>query len=118
MPTVFAVYNAKDAKSADEYEKYLKEKKIAIIRSLPIIKSYEIYRIDGVVAPAIANAQNVPSQLPYQFVAKMEISSLEEYAQAARSPERQAFVKEYSAYLDPSGPLNVFTLGHKVEPRT
>ncbi len=30
MATIFAVYNAKDAKSADEYEKYLERKKIAL----------------------------------------------------------------------------------------
>lgn len=118
MPTVFVVYNAKDAKSADEYEKYLKEKKVAFVRSMTNIESYEIYRIDMVLAPGIANAQNVPSQPPYQFVAKLEISSLDEFAQAAQSPEMQSFVEEYSAYLDPSGPLNVFTVGHKVEPGT
>jgi len=118
MPTVLMAYNAKDAKSADEYEKYLKEKKVAFVRSQTNIESYEIYRIDRVLGPAIANARNIPNQPPYQFVAKMEISSLDEFAQAARSPEMQAFVEEYSAYLDPSGPLNVFTVGHKVEPGT
>jgi hypothetical protein len=71
-----------------------------------------------VLAPGIANAQNVPSQPPYQFIAKMEIPNLEQFGQGTRSPEMQAFVEEYSAYLDPSGPLNVFTLGHKVEPGT
>ena len=118
MPIVFAVYNAKDAKSADEYEKYLKEKKVAFVRSLTFVESYESYRIDAVIAPGIANAQNVPDQPPYQFVAKMEVSSLDEFAQTSQSPEMQAFTEEYSAYLDPSGPLNVFTVGHKVEPGT
>jgi hypothetical protein len=28
----------------------------------------------------------------------------------------QVFAEEYSSYLDPNGPLNVFTIGHRVEP--
>ena len=118
MPTVFVVCNAKDAKSADEYEKYLKDKKVALVRSSPGVEAYEIYRIDMVLGPAIANARNVPSQPPYQFVAKAEITNLEDFTKPMQTPEMQAFVEEYSAYLDPSGPLNVFTVGHKVEPRT
>ena len=118
MPTLLLVYNARDAKSADEYEKYLKKKKIAFVRSLTGVESYDIYRTDMVLAPAMANAKDLPAQPPYQFVGKLEISDLDKFAQSAGSPEMQAFTEEYSAYLDPSGPLNVFTLGHKIEPGT
>ncbi len=112
MPTIFAVYNAKDAKSADDYEQYLKRKKIAFIRSLPGIKSYEIYRIDGVVG----SPPNAPSKPPYQFVAKIEVSSLGDFAKASQTPEMQALLKEYDVYLEPSGGLRVFTVGRRVEP--
>ena len=108
MDTIFMVNNAKDAKSADEYEKYLKRKKIAFIRSQPWAKSYEIYRIDGVLGPG---------QPPYQFVAKMEVTSVGDFGKAMQSPEMQAFAKEYDAYLQPSGGLRVFTVGRKIEPR-
>ena len=118
MPTVFVVYNAKSLKTADDYEQYLKKTKVALIRSRPFVKSYEIYRIDNVVGPAVADPKNPPSDPPYQFVAKIEVTSLEDYAKAAQTPEMQAFVKEYSAYIDENGPLNVFTLGHSVEPGT
>ena len=116
MPTVFAIYNARDLKAADEYEKYLKDKKIALVRSIPHVESYEIYRIDNVLAPIVADPRNPPSEPPYQFVAKIEITNLEDFTKPTQTPEMQAFVQEYSAYLDQSGPLNVFTLGHKVEP--
>jgi len=106
MTTAFIVYNAKDAKNADEYEKYLKEKKVAFVRSLPIIKSYEIYRIDKVLG-----SEDKP---PYQFVAKVEISDIGEFAKAMQTPEMQAFVKEYRAYLESSP--NIWTIGHKIEP--
>jgi uncharacterized protein (TIGR02118 family) len=108
MTTVFIVYNAKDAdaKAADEYEKYLKEKKVALVRSQPYIKSYEIYRIDKVLG-----AEDKP---PYQFVAKLEISDMGEFAKAMQSPEMQAFVKEYRTYLESSP--NIWTIGHKIEP--
>ncbi len=109
MTTIFAVYNAKDTKSADEYEKYLKRKKIAFIRSQPWAKSYDIYRIDGVLGPG---------NPPYQFVAKIEVTSVADFRNGGQSPEMQALLKEYDGYLEPSGGLRVFTAGHKVEPGT
>lgn len=116
MPTLFAIYNARDSKAADEYEKYLKDKKVALVRSMPHVESYEMYRIDMVLGPVVADPQNPPSEPPYQFVAKIEITNLEDFTKAMQTPEAQAFMQEYGAYLDQSGPLNVFTLGHKVEP--
>ena len=91
----------------------MKEKKIAIVRSSPVVDSYEIYRIDKVFAPSTTNPQNTPSEPPYQFVAKMEITNLEDFAKAMQSPEIKEFVEEYSAFIDPS---SVFTMGHKIEP--
>jgi hypothetical protein len=116
MPTVLVVYNAKDAKKADEYEQYLKKKKVNLLRSKPYIDSYESYRIDKVLAPSILGAKNPPSEPPYQFLARCEVNDMEAFAKDHQSPEMQAFEVEYSAYLDPNGPLNVFTLGHRVEP--
>jgi hypothetical protein len=116
MPTVIVVYNAKDAKNADAYEQYLKSKKVNFISSKPYVDSYESYRIDKVLAPSIVGAKNPPSEPPYQFMAKVEVNNMEEFAKDHQSPEMLAFEKEYSVYLDPNGPLNVFTLGHKVEP--
>jgi hypothetical protein len=116
MPTVIVVYNAKDAKKAAEYEQYLKKKKIALLRSKPYIDAYECYRVDKVLAPSIVGAKNPPSVPPYQFIARCEVNNMEEFAKDHQSPEMQVFEQEYSVYLDPNGPLNVFTLGHKVEP--
>jgi uncharacterized protein (TIGR02118 family) len=118
MLTVFAIYNAKSSKAADDYEQYLKKKKVALVRSMPFVKSYEIYRIDNVLAPLVDNPKNPPSDPPYQFVAKIDYTNLEDLAKTAQTPEMQAFTKEYSAYIDPNGPLNVFTIGHKIEPGT
>ena len=118
MPTVFAVFNAKGLKAGDDYEQYLKKKKVALVRSMPFVKSYEIYRIDNVLGPLVANPKNPPSGPPYQFVAKVDVTSLEDFAKAMQTPEMQAFIREYSAYIDQNGPLNVFTVGHKIEPGT
>jgi hypothetical protein len=112
------VYNAKSLKTASDYEQYLKKKKVALVRSRPYVKSMEVYRIDKVVGPAVANPKDPPSDPPYQFVAKIEVTNLEDYAKAAQTPEMQEFIGEYSAYIDQNGPLNVFTVGHSVEPVT
>ena len=116
MPTIIVVYNAKDKKTADDYERYLKSKKIPFLRSKPYINAFDMYRIDKVLAPSVVDAKNPPSEPPYQFVAKCEVKDLEAFGEDNQTPEMQAFAQEYSAYLDPNGPLNVFTLGHKIEP--
>ena len=113
MPTIFAVYNAKDAKIANDYEAYAKEKKIPFARALPAIKSFEIYQIDGVLGPGVAEPQNSPTEPLYQFVAKIEVTSLEDFGLAMQTPAMQALVQEYSPFLDPS---TVFTMGHRIEP--
>jgi hypothetical protein len=116
MPTILVVYNAKDLKTADAYEEYLKKKKVNLLRSKPYIDHYESYRIDRVLAPSVLNAKNPPSEPPYQFIARCEVNDMEAFAKDHQSPEMQAFAEEYSSYLDPNGPLNVFTIGHRVEP--
>jgi hypothetical protein len=116
MPTVLVVYNAKDAKNADGYEQYLKSKKIPLLRSKPYINSFDMWRVDKVLAPSIVGAKNPPSEPPYQFIAKCEVKNLEDFGKDNQTPPMQAFFQEFSAYLDPNGPLNVFTLGHKIEP--
>lgn len=105
MTTVFIVYNARNA---DEYEKYLINKKVALVRSQPMIKSYEIYRMDKVLSPT-----NDPIPLPYQFVAKIEITDMAAFAKAMQTTEMQAFVKEYRVYLEAE---NLWTIGHRIEP--
>ena len=112
MKTLFAVYNAKSSEVADAYENYLEKKKIALVESEPHIISFEIYRIDSIFGPAVANPQNLPTEPPYQFVAKIEVTSIEEFANAEQTPEAQEFTKEYSAFLDPS---TVITIGHRIE---
>ena len=47
MPTVLVVYNAKDAKNADDYEQYLKSKKIPFLRSKPYINSFDMCQVRG-----------------------------------------------------------------------
>ena len=108
MATIFIVYNAKDAKSADDYEKYLREKKVPLVRSQPFVESYDIYRMDNVLSPPGV------ASLPYQFVAKLEISDLGQFAKAMQTTEMQEFVKEYRAYLEENP--NIWTMGHKIEP--
>jgi len=116
MPTVLVVYNAKDAKNADDYEQYLKKTKIPLLRSKPYINSFDMWRVDRVLAPSVVGAKNPPSEPPYQFIAKCEVNNMEDFVKDNQTTAMMAFAEEYSAYLDPNGPLNVFTLGHKIEP--
>jgi hypothetical protein len=116
MPTILVVYNARDKKSADAYEQYLKKTKIPLLRSKPYINSFDMWRVDQVLAPSVVGAKNPPSEPPYQFIAKCEVKNLEDFGKDNQTPAMMAFAEEYSAYLEKNGPLNVFTLGHKIEP--
>jgi len=116
MPTILVVYNAKDKETADRYEEYLKKKKVNFLRSKPYIDYYQSYRIDRVLAPSVVKPINPPSEPPYQFLAVCEVNNLDEFVKDAQTPDMMVFAEEYSSYIDPNGPLNVFTIGHKVEP--
>jgi uncharacterized protein (TIGR02118 family) len=113
VATILTVYNAKDTATADEYEKYLRAKKVALVRAIPAVQSYEIYRVDAVLGPAVSNPVNPPTEPPYRFVAKIEVSSVEDFVAQTSTPEGTAFVEEYSAFLEPTV---VLTLAHGIEP--
>jgi len=46
MPTLFAVYNLKDKKMAEEYDKYLTKTKIPGIRGAPWCTAFHKWKID------------------------------------------------------------------------
>ena len=102
MPTIFAVYNAKDAKIANDYEAYAKEKKIPFARALPAIKSFEIYRIDGVLGPGVAVPQNSPTEPLYQFVQRSRSRVLRTSASPCRHQPYKRLSKSIAPYLIPA----------------
>jgi hypothetical protein len=112
MPTLFAVYNIKDKQLAEEYDKYLKNTKIPGMRGAPWCTAFTTWKIDKVLAPAVSEPEGeLPSESPYMYVAKIEISDLDAMVSFLGTDEGKAFVKSWSIYIVPTA---IFTMGHEV----
>ena len=109
MVTLFCIYNLIDNNMVEEYDKYVKETKIPGIRAAPWCSAFNTWKITKVLAPAVSEPEGeLPSESPYMYVAKMEVSDLDAMVQFLGTEEGKAFVKSWSIYLDPKA---FFTIG-------
>lgn len=112
MPTLFAVYNLIDKDKSDEYDQYLANTKIPGVRGAPWCTEFNTWKIDKALAPAVAEPEGeLPSEPPYLYVAKIEVSDLDAMVSFLGTDDGKAFVKSWSVYVDPSA---IFTLGHEI----
>ena len=113
MPTLFAVYNLIDKDKGDEYDQYLTNTKIPGIRGAPWCTEFNTWKIDKVLAPAVSEPEgDLPSDSPYMYVAKIEVSDLDAMVNFLGTDEGKEFVKSWSVYIDPT---SIFTLGNEVQ---
>ena len=112
MPTLFAIYNIKEKEMTEEYDKYLINTKIPGMRGAYWCTAFNTWKIDKVLAPAVSEPEGeLPSESPYMYVAKIEVSDLEAMVNFLGTDEGKAFVKSWSVYIEPKA---FFTLGHEV----
>lgn len=112
MPTLFAVYNLQDNQKFEEYDNYLIQTKIPGIRGAPWCTDFKTWKIDKVLGPAVSHPEReLPSEPPYQYIAKIEVSDLDAMLSFLGTEAGQEFVKSWSVYLDPN---SIFTMGHEV----
>ena len=112
MPTLFAVYNLKKDREAEEYDSYLTQTKIPGIRGAPWCTDFTTWKIDKVLAPAVSEPEGeLPSESPYMYIAKIEVSDLDAMVSFLGTDAGKEFVKSWSVYIDPTA---IFTLGHEV----
>ena len=112
MPTLFAVYNLIYKDKADEYDQYLTNTKVPGIRGAPWCAGFNIWKIDKVLAPAVSEPEGeLPSEAPYMYIAKIEVSDLDAMISFLGTDEGKEFVKSWSVYIEPN---SIFTMGHEV----
>ena len=112
MPTLFAVYNLKENQNTEEYDAYLMETKIPGIRGAPWCTDFRTWKIDKILGPAVSEPEGkLPSDPPYSYIAKIEVSDLDAMLDFLGTDAGKAFVKSWSVYLDPT---SIFTFGHEV----
>ena len=112
MTTLFAVYNLKSNQSTEDYDKYLGETKIPGVRGAPWCTDFKTWKIDKVLGPAVSEPDGeLPSESPYQYLAKIEVSDLDQMLSFLGTDAGKDFVNSWSVYLDPT---SIFTIGHEV----
>ena len=112
MSTLFAVYNLKTNQQSKDYDKYLIETKIPGVRGAPWCTDFKTWKIDKVLGPAVSEPDGeLPLESPYQYLAKIEVSDLDEMLSFLGTDAGKDFVKSWSVFLDPT---SIFTIGHEV----
>ena len=112
MATLFAVYNLKKNQKTEEYDNYLTETKIPGIRSAPWCADFKTWKIDKVLGSAVSEPEGeVPTEPPYLYVAKIEVSDLDAMVSFLGTDAGKEFVKSWSVFIDPTA---IFTMGHEV----
>ena len=112
MSTLFAVYKLIDKNKDDEYDKYLTKTKIPGIRGASWCTGFNTWKIDKVLAPAVSEPEGeLPSESPYMYVAKIEVSDLDAMVSFLGTDAGKGFVQSWSVYVDSTA---IFTLGHEV----
>jgi hypothetical protein len=68
--------------------------------------------MDKVLGPAVSEPEGTPpTQPPYHYVAKIEVSDLDAMMSFLATDAGKEFAKSWSVYMDPT---SFFTLGHEV----
>jgi hypothetical protein len=112
MPTLFAVYNLKKGQVPEEYLSYLTKTKIPGMRGAPWCTDFKTWKIDQVLAPAVSEPEGeLPSESPYRYVAKIEVSDLDAMVSFLGTEAGKEFVRSWSVFIDPTA---IFTIGHEV----
>ena len=112
MPTLFAVYNLKSHQTTEDYDKYLVETKIPGVRGAPWCTEFNTWKVDKVLGPAVSEPEGeLPSEVPYQYIAKIEVSDLDAMLSFLGTDDGKAFVSSWSVFLDAT---SIFTVGHEV----
>jgi hypothetical protein len=96
---------------ADEYEDFLANRKIAFVRGLSSIDSYNVYRCGDV----FTYGQPADDAPKYNMVAILEVNDIEKAREEVNSPEFEALRGEYGSLIVPRPGLYVT---EKVEQRS
>ncbi|KON33649.1 MAG: hypothetical protein AC479_03700 [miscellaneous Crenarchaeota group-6 archaeon AD8-1] len=113
MPILFCVYNLKDKKMTTEYDKYLVDTKVPGIRGAPWCTAFHTWKVENVLAPAVSEPVGaLPSESPYSYIAKMEVSDLNVIVEFLGTEDGKKFMGSWSVYLDPT---TIFTMCRNME---
>jgi hypothetical protein len=77
MTTLIVLFNLKPGVSVEEYETFARTTDLPIVRKLPSVASFEVYKSSGLMGGGAA---------PYQYVEIIQLKSLEGLGKDASTP--------------------------------
>ncbi len=93
MPVRFLISTLKPGVDPEEYERWVRERDYALVRSKPNYLSYTVHRIRGPVAGA--------PDAGWQYIERIEVRSLQQHDRDLAAPEGVALREElYGRFLD------------------
>ena len=106
MPVRFLISTLKPGVDPAEYERWVRERDYALVRSKPNYLSYTVHRIQGPIAGA--------AEAGWQYIERIEVRSLEQHDRDLASPEGVALRGElYGRFLDRS--RNIYFIADPIE---
>jgi hypothetical protein len=106
MPVRFLISTLKPGVDPAEYERWVRERDYAWVRSRPNYRAYTVHRIRGPIAGA--------SDEGWQYLERIEVESLEQHDRDLASAEGEALRAElYGRFLDRS--KNIYFVADAIE---
>lgn len=87
MTTLIVLFNLKDGQSAEEYERWAKDKDTPAIKQLQSVEDKRVYRAMGLMG---ANAAS-----PYQYVEVIKVNDLNQLSADTNTDEIQQLIQYF-----------------------
>ncbi|MDB5364854.1 MAG: hypothetical protein JWM77_781 [Rhodospirillales bacterium] len=92
MPQVVVLFNLKQGVDAAAYEAWARATDLPIVRGLPSIGGFDVYRATGLLGSDRA--------LPYQYVELIEVDDMAQFGSDVASETMQRVAGEFRSYAD------------------
>ncbi len=92
MTTLIVLFNLKSGASRNDYESWVRDTDLPLVRSLPSVREFQSYRTHGLFGSAAA--------APYQYVEVLRLESLDALVADLASPTMQRVAAEFQKFAD------------------
>jgi hypothetical protein len=92
MPHVVVLFNLKQGVDAGAYEAWARATDLPIVRGLPSIGGFDLYRATGLLGG--------DRPLPYQYVELIQVDDMAQFGSDVASETMQRVAGEFRAYAD------------------
>ncbi|MCZ8132871.1 MAG: hypothetical protein O9284_16480 [Steroidobacteraceae bacterium] len=91
MPTLIVLFNLKPGASVEQYEAWAKSTDLPIVRGLPSIASFDVFRAQGLLSGA-------PS--PYAYVEVIEVRDMDRFRQDVAVETMRQVAAQFREFAD------------------